>query len=91
LFIHVKEARVATSKTGVYFDTQSREVVEKQPVEGIQLCSPGGEITPEIAKTIEEHRIADTPRETADLSAGADLETAADASKTVSNKGLSKK
>ena len=41
------------SKTGVFIDTKTGEVVESQPEEGIQLVPPGGTIDPAAAQAIE--------------------------------------
>jgi hypothetical protein len=53
------------SKSGVYFDTKNRKVVESQPEEGIQILAPGDEITEaskaDVARWREAEDGAPTP------------------------------
>lgn len=44
-----------TSKSGVFFDTQNNKVVNSQPVEGVQIVAPGGEITPTVQADIDRY------------------------------------
>jgi hypothetical protein len=45
-----------TAKNGVYFDTKTNKVVEKQPEEGIQLVAPGGEVTGHVKARIDQFK-----------------------------------
>lgn len=57
------------SKTGVFFDTKNRKIVEKQPEEGILLVAPGHEITPNAETVIALWRDVDAePERATDLS-----------------------
>jgi hypothetical protein len=48
-----------TTKSGVWFDTKARKVVESEPEEGILLAAPGAELTPTVNATIEQYRSVD--------------------------------
>lgn len=41
------------SKSGVYIDTKTGKVVEKQPEEGVQLVAPGGTIDASVQQQID--------------------------------------
>lgn len=72
------------SKSGVFIDTKTGKVVEKQPEEGVQLVPPGGTIDSATAQQIQWAK---------DAAAGAgkqpevvDLSVTDDDSKTVTTK-----
>lgn len=67
---------MSQSPTGVWIDQATNLVVEAEPVEGVLLVAPGGEITPDVEAAIERARVASAPVETADEPA--DIETGAD-------------
>lgn len=43
----------AVSKSGVWFDTKTGEVVESAPAEGVQLVPPGFEVTPDMQQQVD--------------------------------------
>jgi hypothetical protein len=51
-------ADVNISKTGVFIDTKTGQVVDSQPEEGVQLVAPGTEITPAAQRAIDDARTA---------------------------------
>lgn len=44
--------------TGLWVDTKTGQVVESRPEEGIQLCPPGGELSPDVKLNIDMAREA---------------------------------
>lgn len=77
------------SKTGVWFDTVARKVVEKQPENSVQLVAPGHVIDANAELVIENWRQVDAgqPEVAVDTS---HYEDAAEPSKTVTSGSVKK-
>lgn len=60
---------IKLSKSGVFLDTKTGEIVESQPEEGIQIVAPGRPLDATALAAIERERPNLTPTSPVDLSA----------------------
>ncbi len=44
------------SDTGIYFDNESKQIVNEPPVHGVQIVAPGGEVTANAQRDVDAYR-----------------------------------